>query len=99
MTAKTISTGFRLGMLACITATSLHAYEALQGPTELLYWDKTNAYNGYTWFGVRGTTYLVDNLLSWSNVFTTNVSVMPFLWSDPDSTNFSRRFYRVLSEP
>ena len=43
MTTKTISTGFRLGLLACVTATSLHAYEALQGPTELLYWDKTNA--------------------------------------------------------
>ena len=33
-------------------ATSVFAYERLQGPTELLYWDKTNAYNGYTLFGV-----------------------------------------------
>jgi hypothetical protein len=41
-------------------ATPALAYEALQGPTELLYWDKTNAYSGYTWFGVRGTTYLLD---------------------------------------
>ena len=32
----------------------------MQGPTELLYWDKTNAFPGYTWFGVRGTTYLLD---------------------------------------
>jgi len=60
MTTKTISGAFRLGLLACVTATSLHAYEALQGPTELLYWDKTNACPGYTWFGVRGTTYLLD---------------------------------------
>ena len=36
MNIKTTSTGFRLGLLACVTATSLHAYEALQGPTELL---------------------------------------------------------------
>ena len=43
-----------------LSATSLQAYEALQGPTELLYWDSTNAYPGYTWFGVRGTTYLLD---------------------------------------
>ena len=40
--------------------TASFAYEALHGPTELLYWDKTNSYNGYTWFGVRGTTYLLD---------------------------------------
>ncbi|MEI7731849.1 MAG: aryl-sulfate sulfotransferase [Verrucomicrobiota bacterium] len=46
--------------LTLFTTCSIHAYEALQGPTELLYWDKTNAYPGYTWFGVRGITYLVD---------------------------------------
>ena len=60
MTIKKIASAFRLGLLACVTATSLHAYEALQGPTELLYWDKTNSYSGYTWFGVRGKTYLLD---------------------------------------
>ena len=41
-------------------ATPLFAYERLQGPTELLYWDKTNACNGYTLFGSHGTTYLID---------------------------------------
>jgi hypothetical protein len=46
-------------LLLLSLATSACAYEALQGPTERLYWDKTDAYNGYTWFGVRGTTYLV----------------------------------------
>ncbi len=51
---------FQLGLLAWVTAASLYTYEALQGPTELLYWDKTNAYTGFTWFGVRGTTYLLD---------------------------------------
>ena len=39
-------------ILLSLASTAL-AYEALQGPTELLYWDKTNAYPGYTWFGVR----------------------------------------------
>jgi len=43
-----------------LLATSAPAYEAFQGPTELLYWDKTQAAEGYTFFGVRGTTYLVD---------------------------------------
>ena len=57
---KAILFVFRLAGLAGWLVGRLHAYEALQGPTELLYWDKTNAFNGYTWFGVRGITYLVD---------------------------------------
>ena len=60
MTTKKLSTTFRLALLVGLSAIRLHAYEALQGPTELLYWDKTNTYPGYTWFGVRGATYLVD---------------------------------------
>ena len=36
------------------------AYERLQGPTELTYWDKTQTYDGYTFFGAQGTTYLLD---------------------------------------
>lgn len=46
-------------ILLSLASTAL-GFEAMQGPTELLYWDKTNAYPGYTWFGVRGTTYLLD---------------------------------------
>ncbi len=38
----------------------LQAYERLQGPTEVLFWNKTNTYNGYTFFGVRSNTYLID---------------------------------------
>ena len=49
-----------LSLLGVVIAWPLHAYEALQGPTELLHWDTTNAWSGYTWFGVRGTTYLLD---------------------------------------
>ena len=60
MIMKALVTGFRHLWLIWTAATSLCAYEALQGPTELLYWDKTNAFTGYTWFGVRGTTYLLD---------------------------------------
>lgn len=36
------------------------AYDALQRPTELQYWDATRADNGYNFFGVSGTTYLLD---------------------------------------
>jgi len=39
---------------------SAFAYESLQGPTELLYWDKEKAYNGYTLFAAHGTTFLID---------------------------------------
>ena len=34
-----------------LCATSLQAYEAFRGPSEVIYWDKTKAYEGYTMFG------------------------------------------------
>ena len=37
-----------------------HGYEALRGPTELLQWDETRAYNGYTLFASAGQTFLID---------------------------------------
>lgn len=37
-----------------ITLSSTYAYEVLQGPTELRYWDKAKAYNGYTLFAAHG---------------------------------------------
>ena len=60
MNLKLIMKSSLLLLALLLSVTSIFAYEALQGPTELLYWDKTNAYPGYTWFGVRGTTYLLD---------------------------------------
>jgi gluconolactonase len=51
-----------------------HTHEALQGPTELRYWDAARAYNGYTLFGARGGTYLIDMegyvVRTWSKVRT-----------------------------
>jgi len=43
-------------------ATSAYAYEALVGPTGVLYYDKKKAYNGYTLFApnVSKKTYLID---------------------------------------
>jgi hypothetical protein len=43
-----------------LLATSVFAYERLQGPTELLFYNKATATNGYTFFGVGGRTYLLD---------------------------------------
>ena len=42
-----------------IAVSSAAAYERLQGPTEMLHWDKDRACNGYTLFSARGT-YLID---------------------------------------
>jgi hypothetical protein len=43
-----------------LIASSARAYERLQGPTELLYWNKDKAFNGYTLFGVGRRTFLLD---------------------------------------
>ena len=49
-----------LVLLASNTVSPLFAYERLQGPTQVTYWDRTKTYNGYTLFGAQGTTYLLD---------------------------------------
>ena len=38
----------------------LDGYAALERPTELQYWDATQADNGYNFYGVGGTSYLLD---------------------------------------
>jgi hypothetical protein len=42
--------------------TSAYAYEALVGPTGVLYWDKGKTYNGYTVFAPNSSkkTYMID---------------------------------------
>ncbi|MBN1523144.1 MAG: aryl-sulfate sulfotransferase [Spirochaetales bacterium] len=39
---------------------SIWSYETLQGKTELLFWDREKAFNGYTLFGSRGVSALID---------------------------------------
>jgi hypothetical protein len=46
-------------------------------------------------YTIQGSTNLVD----WTQVWTTNPPTLPFLFSDPSASNFSRRFYRVLLGP
>ena len=55
MKCTTVST-----IVICLAATIATAHEALQGPTETIQWDKERAYNGYTLFSARGTSYLID---------------------------------------
>ena len=47
-------------ILFALVTTSAFAYERLQGPTELLYCNPTNAFSGYTLFGVGNRTFLLD---------------------------------------
>ena len=39
---------------------TMYAQECLMVPTETRYWDASNTYDGYTLFGTRGTSYLID---------------------------------------
>ena len=66
-TAKPMNTRptslLRLVSFTAITLVSsclLHAYERLQGPTELLFCDTNKALPGYTLFGVGNRTFLLD---------------------------------------
>ena len=47
-------------LVITLVVVSAFAYETLQGPTELRFWDKAKAFNGYTLFGTRGASYLID---------------------------------------
>jgi hypothetical protein len=51
----------RYALIICtMLAGSAFGYERLQGPTELLFYDKDKAFNGYTLFGVGSRSYLLD---------------------------------------
>jgi hypothetical protein len=52
--------------------------------------------------GAAGFNYTVQgstNLMTWTNLFTTNPAVLPFTWSDAASSNCPARFYRVWLGP
>ncbi len=52
--------------------------------------------------GDAGPDYTVQastNLVNWTPLLITNPPVLPFSWSDPNTTNYPLRFYRVLLGP
>jgi hypothetical protein len=52
--------------------------------------------------GAVGPDYSVlasTNLLTWTNLFTTNPTALPFTWTDTNAVNWPRRFYRVSIGP
>ena len=63
-----------------LAAPRLCAYERLQGPTELLFLDRAQAFPGYTLFGVGGRTFLLD--LDGRVVHTWPIGTNPHLLDD-----------------
>ncbi len=62
----------------------------------------TNGRPNFIVAGSSGFAYTLQastNLVSWTNLFTTNPPTLPFSWTDATATNFSRRFYRVVFSP
>jgi len=52
--------------------------------------------------GAIGPDYTVQvstNLVTWTNLLTTNPVAMPFNWADTNAAGFNRRFYRLLLGP
>jgi len=52
--------------------------------------------------GAVGPDYTIQastNLVTWTNLFTTNPAALPFLWTDTNVAGFNRRFYRTLLGP
>jgi hypothetical protein len=52
--------------------------------------------------GQVGPDYAVwasEDLVNWVNLTTTTPTVFPYVWSDPNAANFSKRFYQVKLGP
>lgn len=52
--------------------------------------------------GDVGPDYVIEgstNLLDWAQLCVTNPVALPFIWSDPQATNYNYRFYRVTLRP
>jgi pectate lyase len=52
--------------------------------------------------GDSGPEYIVQastNLTDWTGIFTNHSPIPPFVWSDSNTSNFDRRFYRIQLGP
>ena len=83
--AFTVTVWSAVALLGLVPATP--AYEAFQGPTELIYHDPARAYQGYTMFTpMRGrNTYLID-----MNGGVINTWPIPASWRDPQIRESAR---------
>ena len=59
---KKAATMFSVFLFTCIMLSPAFGYEAVYGPTELTYYDRAKAFNGYTLFKPESGafTYLID---------------------------------------
>ncbi len=52
--------------------------------------------------GDLGPDYIIQgstNLVDWVELWVTNPPALPFVWRDPQATNYTQRFYRVVLSP
>jgi len=64
-----------------------------------LVYNNTNGTFSLTVNGDNGPDYVVQastNLTDWNSIFTNHSPTPPFVWSDPDASNFMQRYYRIL---
>ena len=58
-----------------LCASAIFAQESFMVKTETRYWDASNAYNGYTLFGTRGMSYLIN--MEGQVIHTWNIGTNP----------------------
>ncbi len=88
-----MKTGFFFALF--LISSFLYAQECFMVPTETRYWDAARAYNGYTLFGTRGTSYLIDmegHVIHTWNIgtnprFTEAGTLIDALGGDPSHSN------------
>jgi hypothetical protein len=81
---------------ATLTATGVSSAPQLSAPLF------SNGTFTLTVNGNSGPDYIVQvttDLVNWANIFTNHAPAPPFVWSDVNAGNFSRRFYRVQVGP
>ncbi len=62
----------------------------------------TNGTFSLTVNGDAGHDYIIQvstNVTDWASIFTNQSPTLPFSWSDPNTGNFSQRFYRIQLGP
>jgi autotransporter-associated beta strand protein len=102
LTLPPLASGLTWRTNALATKGSLWVIETNPRPPVVQTFRITNGMASLMMSGALGYLYTVQmssNLVSWTNLWSTNAPPMPFSWSDPAPTNLSRRFYRVVGSP
>lgn len=104
MKMRALLRGVGLAWVVLLVATTARGFESLQGPTELLHWDKLRAFPGDTWFGVHGRTCLVQyqaslGISAWTTIASVAGVGTVSRFGDTDVTRVGRAggFYRVIT--